>query len=167
VVVFIDDIVVYSTNDVEHEVHLKTVMEKLREKKLFAKLKKCEFWLEEVSLLGHVVSKNGLVVDPAKVQAVVEWERPTSVREIHSFLGLAGYYRRFIEGFSSLSGPLTALTKKNAPFVWSEKCEASFQELKYRLVTAPVLTLPMESVGYVVYTDASKKRLECVLMQQG
>jgi hypothetical protein len=142
-------------------------MEKLREKKLFAKLKKCEFWLEEVSFLGHVVSKNGLAVDPAKVQAVVEWERPTSVREIRSFLGLAGYYMRFIEVFSSLLGPLTALTKKNAPFVWSDKCEASFQELKRRLVTAPVLTLPIEYVGYVVYTDASKKGLGCVLMQQG
>jgi hypothetical protein len=111
VVVFIEDIVVYSTNHVEHEVHLKTVTEKLGEKKLFAKLKKCEFWLEEVSFLGHVASKNGLTVDPAKVQAVVEWERPTSLREIRSFLGLASYYRRFIEGFSSLSGPLTTLTK--------------------------------------------------------
>jgi ribonuclease HI len=167
VVVFIDDILVYSTNHVEHEVHLKIVMEKLREKKLFAKLKKYEFWLEEVSFLGHVVSKNGLAVDLAKVQAVVEWERPTSLREICSFLGLAGYYRRFIEGFSSFSGPLTALTKKNAPFVWSDKCEASFQELKPRLVIAPMLTLPMESIGYVVYTDASKKGLGCVLMQQG
>jgi hypothetical protein len=152
---------------VEHEEHLKIVLEKLREKKLFAKFKKCEFWLEEVAFLGHVVSKNGLAVDPAKVQAVVEWERPTCVREIRSFLGLAGYYRRFIEGFSSLSGPLTALTRKNVPFIWSDKCEASFQELKRRLVTAPVLTLPMESVGYVVYTDASKKGLGCVLMQQG
>jgi hypothetical protein len=107
------------------------------------------------------------VVDPAKVQAVVEWERPTSVQEIYSFLGLAGYYRRFIERFSSLSGPLTAFTRKNAPFVWSDKYEASFQELKRRLVTAPVLTLPMESVRYVVYTNASKKGLGCVLMQQG
>jgi hypothetical protein len=97
--------------------------------------------------LGHVVNKNGLAVDLAKVQAVVEWERPTSVREIRSFLGLAGYYRRFIEGFSSLSGPLTALTRKNAPFIWSDECEASFQELKCRLVIASVLTLPMESVG--------------------
>jgi hypothetical protein len=167
VVVFIDDILVYSANHVEHEEHLKTVMEKLREKKLFAKLKKCEFWLEEVSFLGHVVNKNGLAVDPARVKVVVEWERPTSVREIRSFLGLAGYYRRFIEGFSSLSGPLTALTNKNAPYVWSDECEASFQELKQRLVIAPVLTLPMESVGYVVYTDASKKGLGCVLMQQG
>ncbi|XP_062173566.1 uncharacterized protein LOC133879031 [Alnus glutinosa] len=166
VVVFIEDILVYSTNHVEHEVHLKTVTGKLGEKKLFAKLKKCEFWLEEVSFLGHVASKNGLTVDPAKVQAVVEWERPTSLREIRSFLGLASYYKRFIEGFSSLSGPFTTLTKKNAPFIWSDTCEARFQELKRRLVTAPVLTLPMESVGYVVYTNASKKGLGCVLMQQ-
>jgi hypothetical protein len=167
VVAFIDDILVYSTNHVEHEVHLKIVMEKLREKKLFAKLKKYEFWLEEVSFLGHVVSKNRLAVDPAKVQVMVEWERPTSVREIRNFLGLVSYYRRFIEGFSSLSRPLTALTKKNAPFVWSDKCEASFQELKRKLVTAPVPTLSMESVGYVVYTDVSKKGLGCAVMQQG
>jgi len=166
VVVFIDDILVYSADYAKHEGHLKIVMEKLRDERLFTKFKKCEFWLEEVSFLGHVVNKNGLAVDPAKVQAVVDWEMPTSVREIRSFLGLAGYYRRFIAGFSSLSGPLTALTKKNAPFVWCDKCEASFQELKHRLVTAPVLTLPMESVGYVVYTDASKKGLGCVLMQQ-
>jgi hypothetical protein len=142
-------------------------MEKLREERLFAKFKKCEFWLEEVSFLGHVVNKDGQAVDPAKVQAVVDWERPASVREIRSFLGLAGYYRRFIEGFSSLSGPLTALTRKTAPFVWCDKCEASFRELKHKLVTAPVLTLPMESVGYVVYTNALKKGLGGVLMQQG
>jgi hypothetical protein len=153
VVVFIDDILVYSADHVEHEEYLRTVMEKLREKKLFAKLKKCEFWLKEVSFFGHVVNKNGLAVDPAKVKAVVEWERLTNVREIRSILGLAGYYRRF----SSLSEPLTALTRKNAPFTWSVECKESFQELKRRLVTAPVLTLPMESMGYVVYTDASKK----------
>jgi hypothetical protein len=123
VLVFIDDILIYSANYAKHEEHLKMVLERLREKKLFAKFKKCEFWLEEVAFLGHVVNKNGLAVDPAKVQAVVEWERLTSVREICSFLGLAGYYRRFIEGFSSLSGPLITLTRKNAPFVWSDKCE--------------------------------------------
>jgi hypothetical protein len=121
VVVFIDDILVYLANRVEHEEHLKIVLEKLRENKLFAKFKKCEFWLEEVAFLGHVVSKDGLVVNLAKVQAVVEYERPTSVREIHSFLGLAVYYRGFIEGFSSLLGPLIALTMKNVPFVWSDK----------------------------------------------
>jgi hypothetical protein len=126
------------------------VMEMLREKKLIAKLKKCEFWLEEGSFLGHVVNKDRLAVGPAKVKVVVEWEQPTNVREIYSFLGLAGYYRRLIEGLFALSGPLTALTKKNAPYEWSEECEASFQEMKQRLGTAHVLTLPMESVGYVV-----------------
>jgi hypothetical protein len=113
------------------------------------------------------VNNNGLVVDPSKVKVVVEWERSTSILEIQSFLGLARYYRRFIEGFSSLLGPFIALTRKNAPSFWNDECEASFQELKQRLVTAPVLTLPMEFVGYVVYIDASKKGLGCILMQQG
>lgn len=142
-------------------------MEVLKENKLFAKLKKCEFWLEEVSFLGHVVNKHELSVGLAKVKAIVEWERSTNVQEIRSFLGLASYYHRFIEGFSALSRPLTALTRKNAQYEWSEECEASFQELKRRLVTTPMLTLPMESVGYVVYTVASQKGLGCVLMQQG
>jgi hypothetical protein len=102
VVAFIDDILIYSANHVKHEEHLRTVMEKLRKKKLFAKLKKCEFWLAEVSL-GNVVNKNGLAVDPAKFKVVVEWGRPTNVLEICSFLRLDGYYKRFIEGFSSLS----------------------------------------------------------------
>jgi hypothetical protein len=127
VVVFIDDILVYSANHVKYEEHLKTVMEVLREKKLYAKLKKCEFWLEEVAFLGHVISKDGVSVDPKKIEAIVEWERPSNAREICSFLGLVGYYRRFIKGFSTLSGPLTALTRKNAPYIWSDDCEASFQ----------------------------------------
>jgi len=126
VVVFIDNILVYSADFAKHEGHLKIVLKKLGEKRLFAKFKKCEFWLEEVSFLNYVVNNDGLAVDPAKVQAVVEWERPTSVWEIRSLLGLVGYYRRFIEGFFSLSGPLTALTKKNTPFVWCDRCEASF-----------------------------------------
>jgi hypothetical protein len=112
VAVFIDDILVYSTNHQDHGEHLKTVLRILREKKLYAKLKKCEFWLKEVSFLGHVISKDGRAVDPSKIEAVTNWERPTNVHEIRSFLGLAGYYWRFVEGFSKLSGPLTALTKK-------------------------------------------------------
>jgi len=112
VAVFIDDILVYSTNHQDHGEHLKTVLGILREKKLYAKLKKCEFWLKEVSFLGHVISKDGRAVDPSKIEAVTNWERPTNVHEIRSFLGLAGYYWRFVEGFSKLSGPLTALTKK-------------------------------------------------------
>jgi hypothetical protein len=166
VVVFIDDILIYSTNHQEHEEHLKIVLNVLREKQLFAKLKKCEFWMGKVSFLGHVISKDGITVDPSKVEAVVNWERPTNVHEIRSFLGLAGYYRRFIEGFSNLSGPLTALTKKNVHFQWNDKCEASFQELKKRLVTAPVLVLPRESEKFVVFSDASLKGLGCILMQQ-
>jgi len=167
VVVFIDDSLVYSTNHQDHGEHLKTVLGILREKKLYAKLKKCEFWLEEVSFLGHVISKDGIAVDPSKIEAVTNWERPTNVHEIRSFLGLAGYYRRFVKGFSKLSSPLTALTKKNAHFVWDEECEASFQELKQRLVSTPILTLPMESEKFVIYSDASLKGLGCVLMQQG
>ncbi|XP_057960665.1 uncharacterized protein LOC131152809 [Malania oleifera] len=116
VVVFIDDILVYSKSAEEHEEHLSIVLQVLREKKLYAKLKKCEFWLEQVTFLGHVVSKGGISVDPSKIEAVVDWVRPKNVHEIRSFLGLAGYYRRFVEGFSRLSGPLTRLTRKGAKF---------------------------------------------------
>jgi hypothetical protein len=102
-----------------------------------------------------------------KEKAVVKWTRPTSVFEIQSFLGLIGYYRCFIEGFLKLSGPLTALTRKNAHFVWTDECEECFQEPKRRLVTALVLALPTESGNFVVYSNASKKGLNCVLMQNG
>jgi hypothetical protein len=109
-------------------INLKAVLNVLKEKQLFAKLKKCEFWMEKVSFLGHVISKDGVVVDPRKIEAVVNWGWPTNIHEICSFLGLAGYYRRFVEGFfSNLSGPLTILNKKNAHFEWNDKCEASFQ----------------------------------------
>ena len=107
VVVFIDDILVFSKNKQEHEVHLRLVLEKLREHQLYAKFSKCEFWLDEVAFLGHVVSGNGVAVDPSKVAAVTEWETPTTVGEIRSFLGLAGYYRRFIENFSKIAKPMT------------------------------------------------------------
>jgi hypothetical protein len=118
-VIFIDDILIYSKGLEEHEDHLRIVLQKLREERLYAKFSKCEFWLERISFLGHVISKEGITVDPKKVEAVVNWERPTNVHEIRSFLGLAGYYRRFVEGFSKLSGPLTAITKKNTRFVWN------------------------------------------------
>jgi len=132
-------------------------MNVLREKTLYAKLKKYEFWLEKVSFLGHVGNKNGVVVDLAKVKAVVEWERPTKVREISSFLDLVGYYRKFIEGFFALLGPLTAHTRKNTQYEWSEVCEATFQYLKQRLMTAHVLILPNESIGYMVCKDSSRR----------
>ncbi|CAJ2636548.1 unnamed protein product [Trifolium pratense] len=130
VVVFIDDILVYSKSEEEHKEHLRIVLQILKEKKLYAKLSKCEFWLKEVSFLGHVISSGGIAVDPAKVDAVLQWGTPESVSEIRSFLGLAGYYRRFIEGFLKLALPLTQLTIKDQAFVWDVKCEEIFQELK-------------------------------------
>jgi hypothetical protein len=165
VVVFIDDILVYSTNHQDHGEHLKTVLGVLREKQLFAKLKKCEFWLEEVSFLGHIISKDGIAVDPNKIKVVVNWEQPTNVHEICSFLGLVGYYHRFVKGSSTLFGPLTSLTKKNPHFVWSDTCEANFQQLKRRIVFAPVLILPIEGEKFVLHSNASLKGLGCVLRQ--
>ncbi|GAU10407.1 hypothetical protein TSUD_417730 [Trifolium subterraneum] len=151
----------------EQKEHLRIVLQVLKEKKLYAKLSKCEFWLEEVSFLGHVISSGGIAVDPAKVDAVMKWGTPESVSEIRSFLGLAGYYRRFIEGFSKMALPLTLLTRKDQAFVWDEKCEKSFQELKEKLTTVPVLILPDAKELFVVYCDASKLGLGGVLMQKG
>ncbi|XP_052171604.1 uncharacterized mitochondrial protein AtMg00860-like [Diospyros lotus] len=138
VIVFIDDILVYSRSEEEHEKHLRVVLGILKENKLFAKFKKCEFWLERVVFLGQVVTAQGIEVDPSKVEAVLNWLRPTNVNEVRSFLGLVGYYRRFIEGFSKLAGPLMQLTHKGTKFEWTEKCETSFEELKKRLVNVPV-----------------------------
>ncbi|KAL0545083.1 hypothetical protein IC582_020224 [Cucumis melo] len=167
VIVFIDDILIYSKTEAEHEKHLRMVLQTLRDNKLYAKFSKCEFWLKQVSFLGHVVSKAGVSVDPAKIEAVTGWTRPSTVSEVRSFLGLAGYYRRFVENFSRIATPLTQLTRKGAPFVWSKACEDSFQNLKKKLVIAPVLTVPDGSGSFVIYSDASKKGLGCVLMQQG
>ena len=153
IVVFIDDILVYSNSYLEHEQHLRVVLKTLRENQLYAKLDKCEFWLKEVVFLGHVISAEGIFVDPRKVEAVLKWERPTNVTEIQSFLGFVGYYRRFIEGFSTLASH-SKLTRKEVRFVWSEECEASFRELKERLTSAPVLALPSGTEGFVVYSDA-------------
>ena len=127
VVVFIDDILVYSKNKEEHKEHLRLVLGKLREHQLYAKFSKCESWLKEVGFLGHVISGEGIAVDPTKVQSVTEWLAPTPVGEICSFLGLAGYYRRFIENFSKIEKPMTDLLKKDTKFKWTEDSEASFR----------------------------------------
>ncbi|KAJ0661910.1 putative nucleotidyltransferase, Ribonuclease H [Helianthus annuus] len=165
VVVFIDDILVYSKSKEEHEEDLRVVLGILREKKLYAKLSKCEFWLERVTFLGHVVSANGIEVDPCKVEAITNWPKPNTVTEVRSFLGLAGYYRRFVEGFSSLALPLTQLVRKGVKFEWNKEREKCFEELKKRLVTAPILAVPEGTGGFQIYSDASKKGLGCVLMQ--
>ncbi|KAL4010978.1 hypothetical protein IC575_028020 [Cucumis melo] len=167
VIVFIDDILIYSKTEVEHEEHLHQVLETLQANRLYAKFSKCEFWLKKVSFLEHVVYSKGVSVDPAKMEAVTNWPRLSTVSEIHSFLGLAGYYRRFVEDFSRIASPLTQLTTNGTPFVSSSACESNFQELKQKLVTAPVLTVLDGSGSFVIYSDASKKGLGCVLMQQG
>nr|GFA49124.1 reverse transcriptase [Tanacetum cinerariifolium] len=167
VIVFIDDIIVFSKSKEEHEDHLRTVLQTLRKEKLYAKFSKCEFWLSSVAFLGHIVSAEGIMMDPAKVEAITKWPRPTSVTEVRSFLGLAGYYRRFVEGFLRLALPLTKLMCKGEKFIWNEEREKSFEELKQHLVSAPVLTLPSGLGGFQIYSDASKKGLGCVLMQHG
>ena len=166
-VVFIDDILVYSKSSEEHERHLSIVLQTLRDKQLYAKLKKCESWLDKVSFLGHVVTKDDIFVDPGKVDPVSNWRRPNTVTEIRSFLGLTGYYRRFIEEFSKITLPLTRLTQNGVKFEWYNDCERSFQELKNRLVTAPILTILSGSGGFMVYSDGSRQGLGCVLLQHG
>ena len=133
---------------------------------MYAKIEKCELWMIEVKFLGHVVSQAGVFVDSSKVEAVLDWSQPKNVFEIHSFLGLAGYYHQFVKDFSLLASPLTHLTRKEVKFEWSEACEEAFQELKRRLTSAPVLIIPEQGHGYSVYCDASKKGLGCVLMQK-
>ena len=166
VIVFIDDILIYSKNKQEHEQHLITILQLLRNENLYAKFSKCEFWLRQVQFLGHVVNEEGIHVDPAKVEAVKKWEAPRTPTEVRSFLGLAGYYRRFIENFSKIALPLTQLTQKSKEFVWGHDQEEAFQYLKNRLCNAPVLSLPDGTEDFVVFCDASHQGLGCVLMQR-
>ncbi|GKE65126.1 putative reverse transcriptase domain-containing protein, partial [Tanacetum coccineum] len=133
VIVFIDDILVYSKSKEEHEAHLREVLETLRKERLYAKFAKCEFWLQEIQFLGHVVNSEGIKVDPAKIEAVMNWQTPKDVGEIRSFLCLAGYYQRFIQDFSKIASSLTKLTKKNTPFVWGEEQEEAFVTLRRKL----------------------------------
>ncbi|GJV80732.1 putative nucleotidyltransferase, ribonuclease H, partial [Tanacetum coccineum] len=166
VIVFIDDILIYSKTREEHEALLGLVLELLKKEKLYAKFSKCEFWLREVQFLGHVINGDGIHVDPSKIKAVKNWKSPRTPSEVRSFLGLDGYYRRFIEDFSKIAKPLTVLTQKSKTFDWGEEQENMFQTLKDKLCNAPVLALPDGSDDFVVYCDASGLGLGCVLMQR-
>ena len=147
VVVFVDEILIYSQSEEEHDDHWRIVLQALRDHQLYAKFSKWEFWLTEVRFLGHVVSASSVSVDLEKVEAVMIWERPKSVFEIRSFLGLAGYYRRFIKDFSRLAAPMTRLTRKGVKFEWDDLCEKVFQELKRRLTSTPILIVPGKDRG--------------------
>ncbi|GKB99096.1 putative reverse transcriptase domain-containing protein [Tanacetum coccineum] len=166
VIVFIDDILIYSKSKQEHEEHLKIILELLKKEELYAKFSKCEFWIPKVQFLGHVIDNKGIHVDPAKIESVKDWASPKTPTEIRQFLGLAGYYRRFIEGFSKIAKPMTKLTQKKVKFEWGDKQEAAFQLLKQKLCSAPILALPEGSEDFIVYCDASKKGLGAVLMQR-
>jgi hypothetical protein len=167
VVVFIDDILIYSQNEQEHEEHLRKVLQRLRDCQLYAKLSKCEFWISEVLFLGHIINREGLAIDPKKVTAILDSKAPKDVRGIKSFIGMAGYYRCFVEGFSKIARPMTALLAKKVEFKWTPVCQKSFETLKEKLTTAPVLIFPDVHKPFSVYCDASYTRLGCVLMQEG
>lgn len=141
------------------------MLETLEKNQFFAKLKKCEFWISEVCFLGHVINQEGISVDPSKISTAVNRKRPTNVKEVRSFLGLAGYYRRFVKDFSIIAKPMSQLTRKGVKFQWTDECERSFCTLKEKLVTAPVLILPKPGKRLIVYSDASRVGLGCVLMQ--
>ncbi|XP_073025111.1 uncharacterized mitochondrial protein AtMg00860-like [Primulina eburnea] len=155
IIVFIDDILIYSNSREEHSQNLKIALQTLPDQKLYAKFSKCEFWLERVVFLDHIISNHGVEVDPTKVEAVKEWSVPRKATEICGFLGLANYYRKFIKVFSSIAVPLTALTKKNVKFIWGADCQDIFDWLKQTLTTAPVLAMPSSQGDYVLYTNAS------------
>ena len=165
VIVFIDDILIYSRSREDHERHLTTVLQRLRDHRLFAKFNKCEFWLDRVRFLGHVVGADGISVDPEKIRAIIDWPAPTTPTEVRSFLGLAGYYRRFVRDFSKIAAPLTALTKKDTRCEWTEKCESAFRILKERLTMTPVLALLEDGKPLVVYTNTLGAGLGAVLEQ--
>ncbi|GJY17322.1 putative reverse transcriptase domain-containing protein [Tanacetum coccineum] len=166
VIVFIDNILLYSKNKQEHKEYLKLILELLKKEELYAKFSKCEFLIPKVQFLGHVIDIKGIHVDPAKIESIKDWASPKSPTEIRQFLGLAGYYRRFIKGFSKIAKPMTKLTQKKVKFEWGDKQETLFQLIKQKLCSALILALPEGSEDFIVYCDASIKGLGVVLMQR-
>ncbi|GJZ96709.1 putative reverse transcriptase domain-containing protein, partial [Tanacetum coccineum] len=166
VIVFIDDILIYSHNKEEHANHLRIILELLKKEKLYAKFSKCDFWIHIVQFLGHLIDSQGLHVDPTKIKAVKNWASLTTPTEIRQFLGLVGYYRRFIKDFSKIAKSLTELTQKNKKYIWGEDQELAFQLLKQKLCEALILALPEGNDNFVVYCNASHQGLGAVLMQR-
>jgi hypothetical protein len=166
IVVFIDDILIFSKNKDERTKHLRIVLQCLRDHKLYAKFSKCEFWLDRVKFLGHTISKDSISVDPSKVQEVMDWKPPKLVHQIRSFMGLAGYYRRFIPDFSRIAKPMTELLKKGVMFVWNVEYDKAFHTLRGHLTSAPLFTQPDMSKPFEVFCDTSGTGLGCVLMQE-
>ena len=166
VVVYLDDILIYSKSLDEHRTHVAQVLKVLQENYLVVKLEKCIFHVPEIEFLGHIVSGTYVKTDPKKIKAVKEWPEPKSVKEVQSFLGLCNYYRRFIKNFSLIASPLFQLIRKNSKFFWSQEKSQAFTTLKEKLTTAPVLILPDPNKQFILETDASRYALGCVLSQR-
>nr|GEV93322.1 putative reverse transcriptase domain-containing protein [Tanacetum cinerariifolium] len=166
VIVFIDDILIYSKDKKEHEEHLKAILELLKKERLYAKFSKCKFWISKVQFLGHVIDRRSIYVHPAKIKSIKDWASPKMPMKIRQFVGLAGYYRRFIKGFLKIAKSMTKLTQKGIKFDWGEKEENVFQLINQKLCSAPSLALPKGSEDFVVYCDALHKGLGVVLMQR-
>jgi hypothetical protein len=166
VIVFLDDILVYSKSKEEHEKHLRMVLQVLREHKLYAKLSKCIFYQKKIHYLGNIISIAGIEVDPENIEVIRGWPTPKNVTKVRSFMGLSGYYRRFIKGFSRIASPITSLQKKGVKFEWNSKCEESFRQLKEILTSAPILKIVDPNEYFVVCTDACKEGLGGVLNQR-
>ena len=165
VIVFLDDVLIYSKTKQDHEQHVRTVLQVLRDKQLYAKLSKCEFFQNEIGFLGHVINQDGIKMEPSKVDAVFKWPQPKNIHEIRSFLGLAGYYRRFVRDFSKIASPLSTLLHKNTPWQWTSAQEQAFNQLKMAVTTAPVLIIPNPTVAYALVTDASGFAIGAALCQ--
>jgi hypothetical protein len=167
VMVFINNIFVYSKSRKEHKEHLRIVLQRLRDHQLYAKFSKCEFWLTEVQFLHDVVSSEGISMDSSKVREVLDWKPLRTMHQVQSFLGLASYYRRFILNFSKIVKPITDLLKKEKKFVWNAEHDKAFRTMKKLLTTSPVLAHPDITKSFDVYCDTSSTGLGCVLMQEG
>ncbi len=165
VMVYLDDILIYSTTLEEHESHVRQALQVLRKHRLYCKMSKCEFFKKEVGFLGHVLTGDGVKADPRKIQSVVDWPPPTNVKQVRSFLGLANYYRRYVHGFANMATPLTYLTKENVAFLWTHEQARSFEALKMALTTSPVLKNPEFGEPFRITCDASEFAVGAVLSQ--
>ena len=162
--VFFDDILIYSNSWKDHVEHVDRVLQLLEEKQLYAKRSKCFFGVQEVEYLGHIVSHEGVKVDPRKIKAIKEWKIPTYIKHLRGFLGLIGYYRKFVKNYGRIAAPLTTLLKKDA-FSWTPKATKAFKHLKEAMCQAPVLATPDFTKTFIVECDSSRNGIGAVLMQ--
>jgi hypothetical protein len=167
VVVYIDDILIFSKSEAEHQAHVRPVLKVLKREKFYVCKAKSSFAQKEVEYLGHIVDEQGICPDPKKVEAVQTWPVPKSVHDVRSFLGLVNYFQKFIEHYSEIAVPLTNLTKKSHPWVWTGRCQDAFELLKQKLIEASLLRTPNESLPYEIVTNASDLGLGGVLLQEG